>query len=73
MLSRLSAYDALGSMALAPIGTAVAGPIASIFGTSTVLAIGGVLIVLLTAAVLLAPEVRNLRRNTDGPFATVSQ
>lgn len=73
MLSRLSAYDALGSMALAPVGTAVAGPIASIFGTSTVLTTGGGLIVLLAAAVLLAPEVRNLRRNMDDPFATVSQ
>jgi hypothetical protein len=73
MLSRLSAYDALCSMALAPVGTAVAGPIAGIFGTSTVLATGGGLIVLLTAAVLLAPEVRNLRRNTDDPSVTVSQ
>jgi hypothetical protein len=31
-LSRVSAYDALGSFALAPVGTAIAGPLASAFG-----------------------------------------
>ena len=64
MLSRLSAYDALGSFALAPAGTAVAGPLASIFGTPAVLTAGGILIVLLTAAVLLVPEVRHMQRQT---------
>jgi MFS family permease len=63
-LSRVSAYDALGSLALAPVGTAVAGPLAGEFGTSLVLAAGGVLIVMLTAAVLLVPEVRQLRHRT---------
>src|ERR1035438_6218375 len=57
MLPRLSSYDALGSFALAPIGTAVAGPIASVFGTPAVLTTGGILIVLLTIAVLFVPEV----------------
>jgi MFS family permease len=61
-LSRVSAYDALGSFALAPVGTAIAGPLASIFGTSEVLFVGGALIVVLTGAVLLVPEVRHLRR-----------
>ena len=60
MLSRLSSYDALGSSALAPAGTAVAGPLAASFGTSAVLTAGAVLIVLLTAALLLVPEVRNM-------------
>jgi len=62
MLSRLDAYDLLGSFALAPVGTAVAGPVADAFGTSAVLAVGGILIVLLTVAVLSVPEVRHLRR-----------
>ena len=62
MLSRLAAYDLLGSFALAPVGTAVAGPVADAFGTSAVLAVGGILIVLLTVAVLSVPEVRHLRR-----------
>jgi len=63
MLSRLSSYDLLGSFALAPIGAAAAGPAASAFGTPAVLAAGGILIVLLTAAVLLIPDVRNVRRH----------
>jgi predicted MFS family arabinose efflux permease len=63
-LSRVSAYDALGSLALAPVGTAVAGPLAADFGTSPVLAVGGALVVILTAAVLIVPEVRKLRRQT---------
>jgi MFS family permease len=62
MLSRLSAYDAVGSNALAPVGTAVAGPAAGVFGAPAVLAAGAVLIVALTAGVLLVPEVRRLRR-----------
>ena len=51
LLSRLSAYDILGSQALAPAGTAVAGPLAAAFGTRTVLAVGGVLIVAITLPV----------------------
>lgn len=67
MLSRLSYYDALGSFALAPVGTAVAGPLAASFGTSAVLTAEAVLIVLLTAAVLLVPEVRNMQRQAVSP------
>lgn len=60
--SRVSSYDALGSFALAPIGTAVAGPLASTVGTAGVLAAGGALVVILPVFVLLVPEVRQLRR-----------
>jgi MFS family permease len=62
MLSRLSSYDALGSLALAPAGTAAAGPLAGWLGTRAVLAGGAVLIVILTAAVLAVPEVRHMQR-----------
>jgi MFS family permease len=61
-LSRVSSYDALGNYALTPAGTAIAGPLASAFGTTAVLAAGGALMVLLPALVLLVPEVRHLRR-----------
>jgi MFS family permease len=67
LLSRLSSYDILGSMALAPIGTAIAGPLATAFGTSAVLTVGGVLIVVITLPVLCVPEVRRLRRRLPGP------
>jgi hypothetical protein len=67
MLSRLSSYDALGSFALAPVGTAVAGPLAASFGTAAVLTAGAILVVLLAAAVLLVPEVRNMQRQPVSP------
>jgi MFS family permease len=68
-LSRVSSYDALGSWGLAPVGTAVAGPLAVALGTSVVLAAAGMLIVALTAAVLCVPEVRDLRRRAAGASA----
>lgn len=62
MLSRISSYDIFGRFALAPIGTVVAGPLATAYGTSTILTAGGILILVLTSAVLFVPEVRQLRR-----------
>jgi MFS family permease len=61
-LSRVSAYDWLGSMALAPAGTVIAGPLLVAFGARSVLFTGGVLIIIFTAAVFTVPEVRQLRR-----------
>jgi len=61
-LSRVSAYDALGSFALAPVGTVVAGPLLAVFGPGAVLDAGGVLILVVTLLVFAVPEVRQLRR-----------
>jgi predicted MFS family arabinose efflux permease len=69
-LSRVSAYDAVGSFALSPLGTAVAGPLIDAFGAAAVLAAGGALVIAFTVPVLLVPEVRQLRRAplpADGP------
>lgn len=60
-LSRVSAYDALGSLALAPLGMAVAGPLADFVGVDATLWLGAVLMVGSTIAVLFVPEVRSLR------------
>lgn len=60
-LARVNSYDALGSMALAPLGMAVAGPISDWVGVSTALWLDVAVIVAATAAVLLVPEVRGLR------------
>ena len=60
MLARVSAYDYLGSFALAPIGIALAGPAAVTFGTSTALTACGALVVIATLGALLAPQVRRL-------------
>jgi MFS family permease len=62
-LSRVSSYDALGSFALAPVGTAVAGPLASALGTPVILAAGGALVAILPLLALLVPEIRHMWRN----------
>lgn len=62
-LSRVSSYYALGSYALTPAGTAVAGPLAAAFGAPAILAAGGAAVVLLPLAALLVPDVRNMRRS----------
>ena len=40
-LSRVSSYDWMGSLALLPLGFALSGPLASLFGARTVLGVGG--------------------------------
>jgi MFS family permease len=62
MLSRLSSFDMLGSMALAPAGALVAGLLAASYSLTAILTIGGVLIVVFTLIVLCVPDVRNLQR-----------
>jgi MFS family permease len=59
-LSRVSAYDALGSVALGPLGLAVAGPAASVFGVTDTLIAGGLLCAGTSVAALASPAVRNL-------------
>ncbi|PWI19930.1 MFS transporter [Streptomyces sp. Act143] len=63
-LSRVSAYDWFGSVAMVPLATALAGPAESAFGRSTALWGCAALVVVVTAAVLCVPDVRNLRRTT---------
>jgi hypothetical protein len=63
-LSRVSAYDWFGSIALVPLATALAGPSEDAFGRTASLWGCSALVVLVTAAVLCVPDVRNLRRTT---------
>ncbi|MFF6915080.1 MFS transporter [Streptomyces sp. NPDC012466] len=63
-LSRVSAYDWFGSVALVPLATAAAGPTEEAFGRTAALWGCAGLVVLVTAAVLCVPDVRNLRRRT---------
>jgi MFS family permease len=60
-LARVSSYDALGSLALSPIGLIAAGPVSDAIGLDAALWLAAALIVVPTALVLLVPEVRNLR------------
>lgn len=63
--SRVSSYDWLGSLAMVPAATALAGPVQDLIGTTAALWGCSALIVLLTAAVLCVPGVRQLTRRTD--------
>src|SRR3954447_21096139 len=70
-LSRVSAYDGLGSIALVPLGLAAAGPVAEVFGTQATLVGAGCISLGVTLLVLLVPGVRALRRRTRDTSVTV--
>jgi len=59
-LSRVSSYDAVGSLALAPLGLIVAGPLTEKFGTSTTLIAMGLVFIVVLGAILTVPGVRHL-------------
>ncbi len=63
-LSRVSAYDWFGSVAMLPLATALAGPAEHAFGRTRALWGCAVLIVVVTAGALSVPDVRNLTRRT---------
>jgi MFS family permease len=60
-LSRVSAYDVVGSILFAPVGEAFAGTLIAAIGAPTTLRIATALIVIPTLLVLTVPEVRQLR------------
>jgi MFS family permease len=60
-LSRVSSYDALGSLMFGPIGLAMAGLLVSWFGPRHALFVAAAAVVVPTAAALLVPSVRNMR------------
>lgn len=60
--SRVSSYDALGSFVLIPIGTALTGPAADLFGMRTTLLASGVVIMAMNLVVLTQPAVWAIRR-----------
>jgi MFS family permease len=61
-LSRVSAWDWMGSFAFLPLGLVLSGPVSELIGISTTLWVSAVFAVLSTAVVLFVPGVRNLRR-----------
>lgn len=63
--SRVSSYDWLGSIGMVPVATALAGPTEQAVGRTTALWGCAALVVLVTAAVLLVPDVRRLRLRTS--------
>jgi MFS family permease len=59
-LSRVTAYDWFGSLALEPLGLALIGPVAAAAGNSNTLWVAAVAITLCQAVVFLVPGVRRL-------------
>jgi MFS family permease len=70
-LSRVSSYDWFGSIGMMPVAAALAGPAEKAFGLSATLWGCSAAIVLLTAAVLLVPDVRNMTRRRAEPVRGV--
>jgi hypothetical protein len=61
-LSRVSAYNWMGSMAFLPAGYAIAGPVAMAIGVNVSLWIAAGWILVSTVVVLHVPGVRSVRR-----------
>jgi MFS family permease len=69
-LSRVSAWDMLGSIGFMPIGYAIAGPVGDAIGVSETLWLAGAIYLAGVLAILTVADVRQLRR-TD-PIVTPS-
>jgi MFS family permease len=61
-LSRVTAYDWFGSLAFAPIGNALVGPVAVAIGTRPTLWCAGLGIIVLNLLVLSTPAIRQVTR-----------
>jgi MFS family permease len=66
-LSRVSSYDALGTLMLGPIGLVLAGPSVGLIGAKNALLISAAVTGLATAVALCSPGVRNLRWTNADP------
>lgn len=62
-LSRVSSYDAFGSLMLGPVGIALAGPLVGLLGITTVFLIAAAISVVAIGGQLLSRSVRNLGVN----------
>jgi MFS family permease len=63
-LSRVTSYDAFGSLALAPLGLIIAGPLTERFGSETTLIAMAALFLLVLGLMLAVPGVRKLEGQT---------
>ncbi|WP_110945826.1 MFS transporter [Streptomyces avicenniae] len=62
VLNRIHAYEVAGSIVMMPVGQALAGPAAGVFGTNEVLLAGAVASVVGPATLLAVPAIRRLPR-----------
>ncbi|MGW5638601.1 MFS transporter [Streptomyces sp. NPDC003832] len=68
VLNRIHAYDVAGSLAMMPVGQALAGPAAAALGAGQVLVVAGAMSLVVAAVLLCVRPVRNLER-ADAPTA----
>ncbi|MFE6359197.1 MFS transporter [Streptomyces sp. NPDC057806] len=68
VLNRIHAYDVAGSLAMMPVGQALAGPSASALGAGNVLLVAGAMSLVVAAILLAVRPVRDLVR-ADAPTA----
>ncbi|MPY37625.1 MFS transporter [Streptomyces adustus] len=66
VLNRIHAYDVAGSLAMMPVGQALAGPAASLLGASHVLLVSAAVSLVVPVALLAVPAIRGLLR-ADAP------
>ncbi|HPF81986.1 MFS transporter [Nostocoides australiense] len=64
-LSRVSSYDALGSLALGPLGIILAGPAADAVGAQRVLLVCAAVMLVTSVSSLSVPSIRSLRARPD--------
>lgn len=70
VLNRIHAYDVAGSLAMMPVGQALAGPAADALGTGHVLVAAGAMSVVVAIALLAVPAIRGLVRADAAPGAS---
>ena len=68
LLSRVYAYDALGSLVAIPIGQVLAGPLAAAVGVQEAVVLCGLAVMVAGGLAIAVPAVRRLER-TDLPDA----
>jgi MFS family permease len=62
VLNRIHAYEVAGSLAMAPVGQAIAGPASSVLGVGPMLLTSAVVAVVLSGTLAAVPAVRRLER-----------
>ncbi|MFF4559624.1 MFS transporter [Streptomyces sp. NPDC001435] len=62
VLNRIHAYDVAGSLAMMPVGQALAGPAAGVLGAGHVLLVAGAMSLVVAVALLAVPAIRDLVR-----------
>ncbi len=69
-LSRVSSYDALGSLLMSPLALMLAGPAVAVLGARPAMLLCGALLVVITASGLISRDVRTLSLDRNSRLTT---